>query len=238
MAELLVELPPAGAARVEAAVRRLEGLVDGFDIPDAPLGRPAPMAAIVAARARCLTSKTILAHVRTIDHTAMGLVLVARGLRAVGVDGVVLLRGDPPALGSPLDWDTVEAARLVREHARGIMVGGLVSLRYPLEKVRARLASGVFDVALVLRATEAPDRVLEEVSREARRRGVRLYGYVIVGGDSVEPGLEGQPVLGLEEAAREAERLAAYLDGVLVSRPGGLDGLVEAVRAVRSRLGG
>ena len=103
-----------------------------------------------------------------------------------------------------------------------------------------RVRSGVFDFFLALRAPEAPAPALEAVVEEAKRRGLRVYAYVLVRtGGSVPDLVRGQPLVDLEAASELAARLEPYFDGFVVSSVGGSPlALVEAVRAVRRGLGG
>ncbi len=232
--KVLAELHPLKSfEKLAKIVHRLEDLVDGYDVPDAPLGLDLPSAPVLAARLRCVTTKPLYVHLRVVDHTTSGILYLARGLEAVGADALVLLRGDRPVLGDALDKTSEDVAKILRSRGLGLRIGGLLSLRKPLRMVLERLESKLFDFMLVLRAVEVGDDVLEEVSTRASRLGVRLYAYIIVGQGEL-PG--NQPVLNPAKAAGEAARLSSFFDGFVVSYVGSVYQLPEAVKAVRKGL--
>ncbi len=229
---LLVELPPhPRLEKLVGVVRALEGVVDGFDVPDAPLGLVLPQAVVLAARLRCVVRGVLVAHMRVIDHSLSGAVYMAEAAKAVGLDGLVLLRGDRPALGDPLPHSTEEVARAIRGRVRGLRLGALLSPRRGPEEVRRRVRSRLFDFFLVLRATEASDEALSALAAEAGSVGAEVYGYVMVA-RRPPAGLEGQPFVPPERAAEEVERVTRLLGGVVLSVPEGLARLVEVARAV------
>jgi hypothetical protein len=160
---------------------------------------------------------------------------MAAAAKAVGIDGLVLLRGDPPLLGDALPNTAEDAAKAIRSHVPGLRLGALISMRRGLAEIAKRVESNLFDFFLVLRATEAPEQRLEEVAKLAHRRGFKLYGYVIVASKIPEQ-LKGQPIVRVEDARYAVERLLNVLDGVVVSVPEGLRKLLEIVRRVVSGL--
>ncbi len=235
MAKVYVELPPLrNADKLAKLIKRLENLADGFDIPDAPLGLLLPSAALIAVKLSCVTDAEIIPHIRVIDHSLAGVVNIVEGLVAAGIRSVVLLRGDQPKVGKPLNADTEVYAEVVRSLIRGVKVGGLISIRRGLQAISSRIGRGVFDFLLALRATEASLDVGRKVVELAHTRGVSVYAYLLVRtGDSVPNGLRDQPLVGLDDVSRVAEDLVRVYDGVIVSSVGGgIEGLVEAAKRV------
>ncbi len=238
--EVWAELEPSSRwERLGArAAALLDAGVDAIDIPEAPLGTPRGYAPILACLLRQRLGARTVPHVRVLDLNLNAAVSVAKGLRACGVEEVVVLRGDPPAYGRPTGTRSEEAASLIRRLVPGVRVGALLSLRHGLPRVLERLG-GPFDFFLV---TRWPGRLsdLSEVSVEARARGKRLIGYLIVGcGESLarlKSMLNGQPVHAPREAVELAASVAGLLDGVLVSSPGDIDCMLRVIEMLKGGL--
>ncbi len=239
--EVWAELAPSKSrGKLVERASRLRGLVDCFNVPEAPLGRPKAHAIAVAHVVSEATGVPVVANLRLLDVNANGLVSLANAARLLGLRGLVLLRGDPPAYGRPVkDVGTEEAVRLLAGMKLGLQLGVILSLAYPPEAIASRLSLPL-DFVLVTRMWK-PEQLMAEPIQAARGRGVRVIPYIVVAeadqAREVYEMLKGhQPVYEPEEAGDVASSLVGVADGVLVSSPLSEKALVEAVRSVRERL--
>ncbi|NPA05770.1 MAG: hypothetical protein GXO09_06735 [Crenarchaeota archaeon] len=239
--EVWAELEPSSKWEKlgKRAVALLEAGANALDIPEAPLGAPRGYAPIIACLLHERLGARTIPHIRLLDVNLNAVISIAKGLRACGVEELVVLRGDPPLYGEPVNTSSEEAARLVRETVRGVRVGALLSLRHGREKVLGRVR-GPFDFFLVTRWVNRLED-LEVAAGEAHEQGKKLVGYLIVGcGEGLERLrrlLQGQPVLGPEEAVELADIVDGLLDAVLVSSPGDVGCLARVISMLRDRAG-
>lgn len=232
--KVIAELEPTrNREKLLARVKMLAPNVDAIDIPEAPMGRPIASAPVLAAHLKALyPTLSFIPHIRVIDVNRVGLLSIAGGLKAAGVEEAVLLRGDDPAEGTVVnDLDVEEAAALVKTRIRGApRLGAMLSIRYPREKIASRLLSSL-DFFMVLRALHDREK-LAWVAGEARRLGKRLYAYIIVyserNREKLLSMLGDQPLYPLDRVEEAAEALRGTVDGVVVSSPGDVDAVVKA----------
>lgn len=238
---IIAELEPTrNNKRLLERVKALAPYVDAVDIPDAPLGKPLAAAYVIAAYlAAKYPGIDFIPHIRVGDMNALAILNVIGGLKAAGVREAVLLRGDDPAVGRPVDQLTVEeAASLTKDSIRNPpLLGAMLSMRYPLESIVERLAAPL-DFYLVLRPLASREK-LEATAREARRRGKKLYAYIIIGGrgniETLRAMLGDQPVYTPSEVPKIAEELKPLVDGVILSSPGSPAAIVEAAQVLARR---
>ncbi len=239
--KIIAELEPTrNREKLLKRVRQIAPHVDAIDIPEAPMGVPIASASVLAAHLAALyPSLKFIPHIRVIDVNRVGLLSLIGGIKASGIDEAVLLRGDQPVEGKIVDDINVEeAARYVKERIKHPpRLGAMLSMRHPFEKIIERVHTPL-DFYMVLRPLHDVEKLVN-VSREAHRMGKKLYAYIIVGGENYEKlrsMLDGQPVYRPEEVVDVARRLADIVDGVIVSSPGSVSTVVEAVQRLSRAL--
>ena len=238
---VIAELEPTrNNKKLLERAKALAPYVDAIDIPDAPMGRPLAAAYILAAYLAAQYPRiAFIPHIRVGDMNALAILNIIGGLKAAGVREAVLLRGDDPAVGRPVDHLTVEeAAALAKDTVKNSpLLGAMLSMRYPMESIARRL-SAPLDFYMVLRPLASKEK-LEATAREARRLGKKLYAYIIIGGEEnlekLRAMLGDQPVYRPAEVPRVAEELEHLVDGVILSSPGSLAAIVEAAQALARR---
>ena len=213
--------------RITANISFLRGLsqYDGFNIPDSPMGSPAPspLAAACLIR-RVYEDKEIVINQRLLDVNELHLISIAQGASMLNLS-IALTRGDEPKVGKAVGYLTSEEAlKVIKGAVKGIKVGLMVSLRYPKESIKARLSLGA-DFYLVLRMGSVDDLDGLDASR--------LIPYVLVATDRNRGILRriNQPYFELRDLGQVFARLREKgVLGVIVSAPGDHEALVSAVR--------
>jgi len=238
--ELLAELPPQRSAeKLLSLASELSRLADAIDVPDAPLGLPAPSSALVSAiiRSRLSPPPEVVAHLRLLDVSGLGALNIAKGLELAGVSRLLLLRGDAPAVGDPCNNEPESVMNTLRSSGVKLRLGLLLSLAKPLEDVMKRVRARA-DFYFVTRPWWSP--ALRDVRREAGALGSRVYVYLVVETPRNAHVLAGLPT---EEKVREGQvaqaalRLSEAVDGVIISSPGDREALLRSLREVREALG-
>jgi len=220
--ELIAEYdPPRDRRLIEEGARALSRAYDLIDIPDAPLGKPNYSSPVYSAFLAALGYR-VVAHLRVSDVNLIAMKNITKSLGAVGVEGLVYLRGDPPYQGLPVDHVTPEeAVRYALRRPEAPEPGLLLSLRKPLEAIAERLSAGArfyFVLNHDWRGGSTWGK-LEEVAELARSRGARVYVYA-----------PARPAPGREAL----ERASAVVNGLVVSAPGApVSVLVQAAEYIR-----
>ncbi len=239
---LIAELEPTrNPSKLHQRVRLLIPHFDAIDIPESPMGKPIAHAAVLAAVINSRYKTPVIPHIRVSDVNTVALLSLMGGLAAAEVREAVLLRGDPPEEGSPVEELTVEeAASLVKRRLRGKSprIGAMLSVRQPLERIEERLRADI-DFYMVLRALSDLEK-LERISRIASRLGKELYAYLIVARphrlESLKAMLGDQPVYLPEEALSVAEKIEPLVDGIIVSSPGDIEAVVVTGQLLSGQL--
>ncbi|WP_052287747.1 hypothetical protein [Hyperthermus butylicus] len=241
--ELWAEVSPSRSRKkLSQLAGRLHGLADYIDVPDSPMGIPVAHALGVAGFL-ALRGLRVVANIRLADINANALLSLAGAARLLGVQGLVLLQGDPPVYGKHVGQVSTEyGVKLLRgwEGAEGLRLGVILSLARGDEELASRLSLPV-DFVLATRLWE-PGQLDRPPIREARRRGIRVIPYVVVAPENrvgeLAKLLSGhQPVFTVEEMLDFVLGLRGLVDGVLVSSPLSHSLLVEALRRLREALG-
>jgi len=206
-------------------------VMDRVHIPDAPMGYPKASSLIIASLALAHGLKATV-HLRTTDYSYVGFLNQIYGAYLLGIDRVLLLRGDPPYRGSVIsDVSPEEGMRVIRSDDRlgGLKVGFILSLRYPLEKINERVSL-------------KPDFVLvTHKSREKLFWLADIYegekiGYLIVKTSRNEELVGKLPqkedICGIEKLADCIRESSVYLDSLLVSCPGEIKECVYALKKI------
>ncbi len=238
---IIAEVAPTRSRdRLASMMARLRGLVDAVDVPEAPLARPGAHSIAVAHMVEHHFGIDAIAHIRLIDVNWTGFESLLGAALLLGVDEVVVLQGDPPLRGNPVDQiSTEEAVRFVKEKSRysGLRVGAVASLARIDAELEERMGIGA-DFYLVTRLS-VPSQLDRPPIQEARRRGAEVYPYIVVATeknrDLLARSLNPQLFAPVERVPGMVEELQGLADGVLISVPLDFDGLVEALRLLSKR---
>lgn len=235
--ELWIEVVPSTKReRVFEKVAQVRELVDAVFVPEAPLGYPRAHAIAVAHLVKEFFGLPALASIRTRDINANALVSLLGAALILGLDGVVVTRGDPPVLGRAVeDIGTEDAIKIARSDRRlkGLKLGVIVSLAKSYARISERLLGMDIDFALVTRLW-SPEQVRHEVFEKARKRGIKIVPYVVVSKESdrdrVFKMLRGhQRVFTVEEVEHLVKDLEGFVDGVVITAPASF---VDAIQAL------
>ncbi|MGC9135638.1 hypothetical protein [Caldivirga sp.] len=207
-----------------AFMRKLEAY-DGFNIPDSPLGEPAPLPLVAACFIRRIhDDKRIMVNQRLLDINELHLVSIAQGALMLNAD-MVLTRGDRPMIGKEVGYlASEEALMILKERVKGIKVGLMLSMRYGRGFIEERMRSRA-DFYLVLR-----------LSNPLELRGLdtsKLIPYVLVETSKNAKVIKriNQPHFKLSELEGLFSGLREIgVEGVLLSVPGDHEALISLMR--------
>ncbi|MEB3860488.1 MAG: methylenetetrahydrofolate reductase [Desulfurococcales archaeon] len=213
----------------------LLGVFDYIDVPDSPLGKPSIHSLTAALILSEALNANVIAHVRVVDYNKLALDSMMKTVRLSRIKRLVLLRGDPP-VGSTVvgDYSVEGAMARARKLIPGVEVGLLLSLRKSFEEIMERVRLSP-DFMLVLNLSIDRVGLLEAVAGEARRRGIRLYPYIILETERNRDILArvSQPkIRGLRELEELVSSIEGLVEGVLLSCPQDYGRLVEAASRV------
>ncbi|RLG77289.1 MAG: hypothetical protein DRO12_02655 [Thermoprotei archaeon] len=234
--EVLVELVPKKLSKFVEILREVSNYADGVDIPDSPLGKPSPSSPVVSGAIKALyPNLKVIAHIRLADINELALLAQIKALTMLGVDGVVVTRGDQPAVGSSTsNISSEQALRIVRENLRSsVKLGAVLSLRYPREDILSRLRAG-FDFFLVTRLSHESFEKFLDICETARHYGTKLYPYVIIATDKNVDIMKilSQPYVKADEVPRFVDRLRGVVDGVVLSCPRDYETLLNLLKSI------
>lgn len=237
--ELLAEVEPTRSPVKLSTLASAARYADWVDIPDSPVGVPRALSLMVAHVLQCSHGLAAIPHVRIIDHNRIAVESIVGSLGIAGFRRIVFLRGDRPEGPTYVnDLSPEKAVELVRARYSGSIEAGLIlSMRKPLKEILSRLAKA--DFFLVTNAESRWERFLE-ASREAKRLGVKLYPYIVVETPANSELLRRAGVRApwrLGRISQAVEKFWGRADGVVVSVPGDVRGLAEALREARAAMG-
>jgi len=234
--EVLVETVARSRNGLESFMEKTRGVVDCYDLPESPLGMPAPSSLAVAVYLRTTYGVCVVPHVRLLDVNALALLSQIKALELIGIDRVLLTMGDKPLVGKPVnDLDTESAVALVKSKGFKGRIAVIASLKYSLDKIAERVRGGA-DVFYVLKAGPGSLGKIESLYRLVRDAGKQMYVYVLVGSPRNMHMLEaiGQPYVKPGELEDFIRALRNVSDGVVLSSPMDEDNLVRSVALAHS----
>ncbi|WFO76006.1 5,10-methylenetetrahydrofolate reductase [Desulfurococcaceae archaeon MEX13E-LK6-19] len=230
--KILVELAPRKEiGELETILTSVKEYVDCFDIPESPLGIPAPNSIATGIYVKNVTGKCVISHIRLYDVNRTALLSLAYAAQLYGIDGIVLTHGDIPRSGVIVrDITTIDAIKLLEKEVPKLKIGAIISLRYPFEDIVKRIDSGA-DFYLVLRLSKESIEKYMKVLDAAEKQGVELYPYIIVSTEKNKKILEKikQPSIPLNELQGFLSEYRDLLHGVVFSSPLDLDGLIKSL---------
>lgn len=222
--KIIAELPPSTSKDV--VINRIHAIsryTDYVDIPDSPGGKPSAHAIAVGVIAK-ESGLLPIVHIRLRDLNLLAYRSLLGALRLLDLNHVVLLMGDPPSVGLPVDHLTTElAVPIAKEY--GLKVGVLLSMR---RNYAERLKIGA-DFYLVLNLRDP--RALEPL------RSLEIYPYLLVRTDKNAALLNrlGQPSVELESLREFVDMLEPYSRGVVISAPGDFEAELMALSSITKR---
>jgi len=177
-------------------------------------------------------------HVRIKDLNIIALASKAYLARILGIDGLVLLRGEGP--GKPcINLRTEEAAEKIRslKGLNQLRLGAILSLKYSPEKVLERGINPNFSFYLLIRFSSTIQKELINVLTKIRSLGRKLYAYVLVASQSNRELVFslGQPYVREEEVQKFVSNVEGLVDGLVLSVPKDKEGLRRVLIKLRHR---
>ncbi len=232
--ETIAELEPTKKKhKLNKVVNRLRKYVDLFDIPESPLGKPVAHSVLLASYLREALGVDVIPHIRVQDLNKTALLSIIGGLEFIGINKVVLLRGDPVSNDST-KLTVEEAAFYAKNYYKKLKVGAIVSLRYPTTEILKRVGNRYLDFFLVLRASQYEDK-LRIIRQHSSTK--KIYVYVIIATEKNLPFLRemlnDQPLHILSEVSSFVDRVRGFADGVVLSCPFDTDAIVEVSKLVK-----
>ncbi|AFK51119.1 hypothetical protein TCELL_0695 [Thermogladius calderae 1633] len=228
--EIIVELPSFSRKGVDKLAPRLKDLGFSVFLPENPAGIPALLAAAVGVYLRTKYELGVYISTRLVDVNLLYAYSTVLTAKEFGFKGVTLLRGDKPAFGETLETNSEEALAFIKERVRGVDLGLIVSMRFSMDNIQARLLKNPDYVMVIHFGLGNMDKMVE-VSKVARERGVKVYPFVLLSLEKSK-GLFmqlGQPFVETNQLRGVCESLKKVVDGIVVSSPLDLDTAVEQV---------
>jgi len=234
--EVLAETVAGSRAELDSFVEATRMFIDCYDLPEAPLGSPAPSSLALAVYLAVRYGVCAVPHIRLHDVNALALLSQIKALDFLGVNRVLLTMGDKPSIGKPVgDLDTEAAVELVKKRGFGGRVAVIISLKYSMRDIARRLESSADDY-YVIRAEPRNLNVLREVYGIAKSRGKRVYVYTLVATPKNAQLFDklNQPHVKLGELPSFLSKIREYCDGVIISSPLDREAQIEALKIARN----
>ncbi len=233
--EVIAEIEPTRAyEKLIKFINVVKGLANWVDVPEAPLGKSRALSLAVSIVVQKDFGIPAIAHVRVQDHNRIGLRNILGATRIGGIRRVVLLRGDPVETERCNSRSPEEVIKDLREENPKAEVGLLLSVRKDPKEIMRRLRSGA-DFYLVLNS-RGPEDLIPYIS-EAERLGSRLIPYILVetskNHELLSNSLPNAPRFKISTLEEVLEKYGSLVDSVLISVPGDLEGMREALRKAK-----
>ncbi len=220
--EILVEIHPK--KKIEKIIDEIKTLssFDGFNIPDSPLGYPAPLPSSIASIIRHLLNlnNKVIINQRLYDVNELFVHSLSITARMMNVS-VAFTKGDKPKYGREVGYlSSEEAVNIAKGY--GISAGMMISLRRNENEIKARLNSNA-DFFLVLRM-----RRVDELEYYGHNLLSRAIPYLIIATEKNKKMVEqlNQPTFNEEEIISVINQLKdKKVKGVLLSTLGDLEAL-------------
>ena len=247
------EVVPPRNPSLKGLLKRLDAItpyVSGLNVADTPLGMPRVSSATLSVLLKDRYGIDVIPHLKTINHNEVGLLSLAYGLYAAGIRQFLVIRGDPPRKGTPVNSLSPENAvkllkgdTYLRDAQVGMGLGWSNRPKYLERKVRARpdfLATQPFpsrEDALKF------VKVIDDVSSKVGYRPRVVATYVIpsprnkavLTALSQASGLNYTSLLSrnLHEIAEDISFLLGTFDGVMLSSPNDAEMVVKVLNLVK-----
>lgn len=210
----------------------IKSVTKKIHIPDAPMGYPKASSLAIATIAIDYGLEPTI-HLRTTDYSLVGFVNQIYGAFLLGINRILLLRGDPPFSGSIIrDISPEDGIRMIRKDERlsDLKIGLTISLRYPDEKILERLKVQP-DFVLITHKTEEKLLKLNEIYHGEK------IGYLIIRTPSnqeyIDPLPQKEDICMIYDVWSCIEKHKNYLDSILISCPGDVIDCVNVLRTLK-----
>jgi hypothetical protein len=235
--KIIAELSPGRIHGLSPYMPWVVELADAVDIPESPLGIPHPNAVAVAAYLKALHDIEVYPHLRLKDLNDVSLVSLAYAVRILGIDGLVMLRGEgkgKDCLGITTE-DALKKVTSVKGLAH-LKIGAVLSLRYDPRSLKERL-SQPFKFFLILRYSRKLSREKSEILYQALKSGKELYPYLIISTNVNRSLVEslGQPYVRESEIRDLIEEIEGKFSGIVISVPQDREGMKRILENLRRR---
>ena len=238
---------PAGRITVEKDLElfltrseQISGAVGFLHLTDSVLGEPRMSSVCAAAllKNRVNDALQIRCNIRTGDHNLNGIVQLAGGARAIGVDGIILVKGDHPRHGELIENKPTEVVRYLRKIGFGgeeLKLYLTVSPGIQPELLSRKISAGA-DGFVTQQVSSLEG--FERLSRYLLGRGVSLIPSVMV---PSEKNRRSAAIIGVdwstyaEDAEAFVRRVASVSSEVLLTSPNHFDAGLDLARILGAR---
>ncbi len=233
--EVIAEIEPTRAyEKLIRFINTVKDFADWVDVPEAPLGKSRALSLAVSIVVQKDFGVPAIAHVRVQDHNRIGLRNILGATRIGNIKRVVLLRGDPVETERCNSRSPEETIKDLREENPNAEAGLLLSVRRDPKEIIRRLRSGA-DFYLVLNSRGPRD--LRPYISEAEKLGSKLIPYILVETSKnfklLASSLPGAPRFKISDLKEVIEKYSTLVGSVLISVPGDLEGMKEALRIAK-----
>ncbi len=217
---LYIEIQPSRFRnKIEEQGKLFREIFDLVHIPDAPLGYPKASPLAIGAILIDMGLKTAI-HLRVVDYNEVSLLNQYYGAYLLGIDRLLVLRGDKPVFGGECNrLDTARAVRIFRNEERlsnSMKIGVLLSMKYDLEKIKERVSMPV-DFFLII------NKDYEKIKMLRRLTNKELVGYMVVETEKnrrIVERVTTKDVVRIDMIKSVLESYEGLLDSILFSIPG------------------
>ncbi|MGB9729426.1 MAG: methylenetetrahydrofolate reductase [Thermoprotei archaeon] len=244
-------VPPK--ANIEKLLKRIEpiiNLVDAFNITDTPLGMPRiPSVIFASILLQRFNVKTIV-HLKTINMNKIALKSVIYGCAALGIYGVLVVRGDKPSEGSEVSDTWPEELVLwgkSDEKTASLKLGMVAGPPLDIQRLSKKLsAKPDFMITQVMLSIESAKNFYQRLLDVFTMYGWRpqIYVNLVVPTEKNSEiikeiaKLAGIPMsnnvmMKIDEFRNIVDELGKIYDGILLSSPMDLEGGVEFIKFLR-----
>jgi len=233
--EVIAEIEPTRAyEKLIRFINAVKDFANWVDVPEAPLGKSRALSLAVSIVVQKDFGVPTITHVRVQDHNRIGLRNIFGGTRIGDIKRVVLLRGDPVETERCNLRSPEEVIKDLREENPSAEAGLLLSVRKDPKKIIKRLRSGA-DFYLILNS-KGPKDLMPYVS-EAEKSGSKLIPYILVetpkNSELLASSLPNAPRFKISDLKEVIEKYSTLVDSVLISVPGDLESMREALRIAK-----
>ncbi len=235
--DIIAEVSPGRIHGIEPYLPWVAELADAVDIPESPLGVPHPNSLAVATFFKTRYNIRVYAHLRVKDLNEVALLSQAYAVKTLGIDGLVLIRGEGGGRECS-NLTTEDAAAIIRstKGLKNLRIGAILSLKYRPEEIMKR-AAREFDFFLVIRFPEKVSEDLRSLLTRIKRLGKAVYTYVIVRTEVNKEIVDGlnQPFVMKNNLQGLITEIEDVVDGVILSVPKDREGLRNILEELKKR---
>jgi 5,10-methylenetetrahydrofolate reductase len=228
--EFIIELPAFSRKTIDKLAEKLKERSFDVFVPENPAGRPALLAAVTGAYLRTRYGLGVYVSLRLLDVNLLHAYSAVVTAREFGIKGVTILKGDKPVFGENLKADSEETLTFLKSKIEGVNLGLVVSLRYPVEEISRRLMKRPDYIMVIHYGSKTADK-LEQVAQIARRIGVKVYPFVLIGYEKSREVFTqlNQPFIEPLELKEKCTWLSSRVDGAVFSSPLDLQRAIDDV---------